>query len=80
MRLAPSYKQQNNRSSQNSVVEKWQKDQKAKRNNFAGPVTGAVMLERNVLLDWDCLIWQRVLNIRGLLPQSQRKSWDRKEW
>ena len=63
----------------NSVVEKWQKDQKAKENNFVVPVTGAV-LNWNLLWDWDCLIWQRGSNIQDLLLQNQRKNWDRKGW
>jgi len=61
--------------------EKWQKDHpKAKKNSFVTPVTRVVVLNWNLLLDWDCLIWQRVSNIQGLLLQNQRKSWDRKEW
>lgn len=61
--------------------EKWRKDhQKAKKNSFVTPLTRVVVLNWNPLLDWDCLIWQRVSNIQGLLLQNQRKSWDRKEW
>jgi hypothetical protein len=55
-------------------------DQKARTNNFVAPVTRAMVLTRNLLVDWDCLVWQRASNIRGLLPQNQRESWDRKGW
>ena len=62
--------------------EKWQKDhQKAKKNSFVAPVTEVVVvLNWNLLLDWDCLLWQRVSNIPGLLLLNRRKSWERKGW
>ena len=59
MRLGPpSIIDCRHKEKKSSVVEKWRKDhQKAKKNSFVVPVTGVVVLNWNLLLDWDCLIW-----------------------